>query len=305
LFELWCNTQVGGLKLVQFYGDDPFTPNNNLGLEGYTLRVGNQGIINASQEQTKIVDGYLTSYTGTLKITNTVDTDNELYIDAVITDHESEEVGLTISSDAYYGKRRIVALGGSSSNTFTGETIVTGRNTLRLKKTNGATAIQGKLNILNGARVELHQSNQINKYAEVLLSSSGATASELVFVGHNKQQTLHKIIVEGTGKIDFGKDTIGNNALLLDDLVINNRSRLIIDNWIEGKHYLLVRKNSIHLNAALNKIEFTTGRKWGHLEDYDQDYYSISNAPEPAICGAGVMALGIGTLAWQRRKSRR
>jgi len=298
--DLGANKALNSLKIVQFYGTSPTTPNNLINLNGNRLSLGSGGLVNASEEETIINSGTLTSYTGTLKILNTVDTTNELFIEARITNNSAQKVGLDISSDYAYGaKKRIVALGGSASNNFTGETTIRGRSLLRLKKEYGATAISGNLTIQEGATVEIYHSNQIKHTSLVTLTSyySSDGPSEIVFKGANITQSLHKLVVKGTGKIDFG-DTWepGKNYLYLDDLEILGNGRLIIENWQEGKSFLLVHKNSSHLKDALSKIEFSDGRKWGDLVSFDGEYYSISNAPEPATLGAGLMTLALAFL---------
>jgi len=307
--SLSSDKQLRSIKIVQLYGSGVGIANNQINLNGYTFSIGSGGIINASEEETRIVGGYLTSHTGAINITNTAITDNELFIEATITNSLGSRVGLTITRDTDFAgsRKRIVALGGTNSNTFTGETTITGNNTLRLKKENLATAISGDLIIKEGASVELHRTRQINSKAKVTLSSWSSSASELVFKGErgkNLTESIHQLVVEGTGKIDFGGESYrGEHALYLDDLEIKAGGRLIIENWKEGRDYLLVRKDSRHLQDALSKIEFADGRKWGDLVDLGGAYYSISNAPEPAIFGAGVMAAGLVTLAWQRRRA--
>jgi len=306
--DLYSNKQLNGLKLVQFYGSGPGIANNQINLHGHTFSIGGGGLINASEEETKIVDGYLTAHAGTINITNTVDTTNELFIGAVITNNQGSRVSLTITRDSDWAssKKRIVALGGNQPNTFTGETTITLNNVLRLKKDKGATAISGDLRINQGATVELYKTHQINRSARVVLfSAAGYAASEIVFKGEqgrNLTENIHQLVVEGTGKIDFGGESYrGEHSLYLDDLEIKEGGRLIIENWKEGRDYLLVRKDSKHLQDSLKRIEFADGRKWGDLVDAGGMYYSISNAPEPAVFGAGIMALGLGALAWRRK----
>jgi len=307
--SLYSDKQLRSLKLVQFYGSGVGIANNQINLNGHTFSIGSGGLINASEEETKIVGGYLTSHTGSINIINTVVTDNELFIGATITNNLGSKVSLNITRDSdYYGaNKRIVALGGTASNTFTGETTITGNNTLRLKKENLATAISGDLIIKEGASVELYRTRQINSYSKVTLSSWRSPASELVFKGErgrNLTEVIHQLVVEGMGKIDFGGESYrGTHTLYLDDLEIKDGGRLIIANWQENRDYLLVKKDSKHLHDSLKRIEFADGRKWGDLVDLGGNYYSISNAPEPAIFGAGVMAAGLVTLAWQRRRT--
>ncbi|KXU36460.1 hypothetical protein AXK11_04505 [Cephaloticoccus primus] len=69
---------------------------------------------------------------------------------------------------------------------------------------------------------------------------------------------------------------------------------------------MLVRKDSKHLADALKKITIDGWAKNQiYLKDYDKDYWSIEAAPEPATCGALLGALGLGLVAWRRRRSPR
>jgi len=205
-----------------------------------------------------------------------------------------------------WGAKRIVALGGTRSNTFTGMTSITGKNILRLKKTNGAVAISRNLDINNGATVELHETMQITRNARVVLRNVGNSSvpSELVFKGKHLTESIHQLVVEGTGQIDFGNsDSPSGHRLYLDDLEIKDGGRLIIKNWRDGWDSLRVHKDSTHLQDALSKIDFEGEAKWVNLVK-EGDYYAIiAKTPEPATYGASVIAVGLVAFVWRRRRS--
>jgi len=305
-FGIYSNRSLNGLKISATYEAWDGGRNDSLELNGHSFSIGEVGIINASLEQVLIRSGRLTSHTGLIKIQNTEDTHNEFIIEAAIVDSVSGSVGLSIEDVPQRKTKRAIALTTSSSNTFTGDATVAGNNILRLRKQNGAIAISGNLNIKDGAAVELYERNQINRNARVTLRSYAVNPSEIVFKGNavrNLSETIHQLVVEGTGKIDFGDDfNHGSRYFYLDDLEIKAGSRLIIQNWQEGRDFLLVRKDSEHLHDSLNKVEFQgygNGRK---LVDFNHEYYAIYT-PEPTTFGAGLALAGLGVLGL-RRKSR-
>jgi len=215
----------------------------------------------------------------------------------------SGRVGVSIENASKRKTKRVIAFSSTASNTFTGNTTITGNNILRLRKDNGAIAISGDLNIKNGSPVELQRRNQISRNSRVSLVSFVNDASEIKFSGAGLSETIHQLTVEGTGKIDFDDNFYHETRhFYLDDLEIKAGSRLIIQNWKEGRDFLLVRKDSAHLHNSLNKVEFQgygNGRK---LVDFNHEYYAIQT-PEPAVYGTGLALAGLG-VSGLRRKSR-
>jgi len=163
--------------------------------------------------------------------------------------------------------------------------------------------------IQDGAKLLLDYSEQFSRTSHITLKSTNNTSSTITF-GHLRstdlKETLSRITINGNGIIDFGiEDNHGIHKFILDDLEIIDGSHLTIQNWQSRRDFLLVRKDSVHLYDSLNKISFAGGIDQVELVDYDADYYSISNTPEPAAYGAGVMAIGLVAFAWKRKQSAR
>jgi len=180
---------------------------------------------------------------------------------------------------------------------------------LNLEKEDGATAISGNFNIANGAEVRLLRNEQINDKSRVLLKAGVSGASSLVFVGRDEAditETFRQLTVDGSNFLEFGGgDGLGwkhgTRKLILDDLEILDGGYLGIRSWANQRDFLLVRKDSKHLQDALKKLSFSGQPNRVHLVDYNKDYWEVSNAPEPAVYGAVIGTLGVG-LAIQRRK---
>jgi len=230
-------------------------------------------------------------------------------IDAVIKDHRDHKVGLLITGSHASGESGQVDLYGTAANTFTGDVIVDGlRNTLHLNKSAGVTAIRGNVYIKNQAAMNIVASNQIADSSKVTLSGR----STLSFSSAEKdiREGFRRLVVEGgTNRLAFYHSAeIEDNyikMLVLDDLIINDGALLRISGWQAGRDFLLVRKNSAYLAAALKKITIDGwGRNQIYLKNYNSDYYSIEAAPESAAYGAVFGAVGIGLIAWRRKKYR-
>jgi len=190
-----------------------------------------------------------------------------------------------------------VILGGYSSNTFTGTTIVSGKGIiLSLDKKNGATAIQGDVWLEEGTGLTFWRGDQIADSATVTMSEG--VCLNLHQAVHER---IHRVVVRGDSTIRFGSAL--DNRFYLNDLLIADDSVLTISGWKEGRDALLVRKDSEHLWDALSRIYFE-GRKehraW--VEDYDKDYWEIIPAfPESATYGALFGAVGL-IVAWCRQR---
>jgi len=91
--------------------------------------------------------------------------------------------------------------------------------------------------------------------------------------------------------------------LILDDLIIKDGAALNILGWKEGRDYLLVHKDSKHLQDALKKLSIDGwGKNQIYLKSYDKDYWSIEAAPEPSTYGAIFGTVGLGIVALRRRR---
>ncbi|WP_156469195.1 PEP-CTERM sorting domain-containing protein [Cephaloticoccus primus] len=233
-------------------------------------------------------------------------------IDAVISDNKNRKVGLVINGGHKAGERGLVSLFGERANTFTGDVIVEGEfNQLYLAKQNGVQAVRGNIYIKDKGAVVIDGSDQIADSSTVTLSGSYST---LRFIGTRKdirEKIKDLVVTNGQGVMNFTHDPrvpddSSKKTLFLDDLIIKNGASLRIASWQAGRDHLLVRKDSKHLADALKKITIDGWAKNQiYLKDYDKDYWSIEAAPEPATCGALLGALGLGLVAWRRRRSPR
>jgi len=148
-------------------------------------------------------------------------------------------------------------------------------------------------------------SEQFSRSSSVTLKSDTSSPSTIAFDNtrqSNLQETLHKLTIDGNGLVDFGDwYNHGIHKFILDDLEITKGSRLTIQNWQSGRDFLLVRKDSEHLQDALDKISFAGGIDQVELVDYNDEYYSISNTPEPEVYGSGLTAVALGALTFRRK----
>jgi len=223
-----------------------------------------------------------------------------LSIESVIADSD-HKVGLSI-----YGSRPlegIVYLGGSQSNTFTGDVHLSGTNNyLALGKSNGATAVQGNIWGSSGAVLRLDRSNQIADSAVVTLSNATFYYSSPSTVITEK---IHQLVIDQSSRLSF--DSIGrahsNRYLYLDDLIIKENETLTVRFWGYGRDFLLVRKDSQYLSAALGRIQFEgyASGNW-ELQDFSNDYWQITPFPEPSTYGAILGAVGTGIFAYRRKR---
>jgi len=197
---------------------------------------------------------------------------------------------------------------GGSSNTFTGDVIVSDGNTLSLQKTGGAIAIQGNVFIKNNSWVCLDRSNQISKTSTVTIDNASFRFWSL---DGDVTQSLCQIIIEGECFIDFNFDNLGalkSNRLYLDDLVINESSVLKLISWEESQHTLLVRKDSKHLGDALSRIKIEGKYGSAGVRSYNWEYWEIgigdgfSKLPEPSTYGAIFGGMGLVVVLSRKRR---
>jgi len=284
-------------------------------LAGHTLVLGQLGIISNSPINGSIGNGVLTSSVGNIDISfHTNSPDNLFTISATITDYGNTRVGLNFKRNDPGNDHRGATLSGSESNTFTGDVNLIGRVNLNLEKTNGAISVQKNINIIDGSHLRILISEQIANSSRVSLISKGKNPSSGIYFVYVDgiststviRETIHELFVDGRGHVDFSRAKSPSpqqitSFLLLDDLIMTDGSLLTIDNWTEGKAHLLVRKSSAHFEDSLKKIRFT-GYKTVHTRDYDADYWEIyAELPEPGSYGAGLLLVGIGTMALRNR----
>jgi len=276
-----------------------------LNLNGYTLEIGKGGVTVCDWMNPKIAgQGRLTSSQYYLNIYMQAETKTDFVfcIDAVISDHANHRVGLRVLGD--FNKQSGIVLGGTGSNTFTGDLEISGSDKyVALNKLNGATAIQGNIYLNDNTILSLWQSNQISD------SSSLKVKKAFVFFGGwewDIEEKLGQMIIEQEGALIFGHELSASarKALFLDDLLIAPDSFLIVRGWKAGRDWLLVRKTSKNLSDALKKIRFEGyDPNAVHLEEYNKDYWAISGTPEPSTYGVTFTSGILGFAFCQRRRT--
>ncbi|KXU35852.1 hypothetical protein AXK12_00110 [Cephaloticoccus capnophilus] len=170
---------------------------------------------------------------------------------------------------------------------------------LSLNKSNGAIAIGGDIFINDHAKLTTWGTRQIERNSTVRLRDSTFQFADANII---KEESFHKLVVEGTSVLLFKLGFSDKRFLYLDDLSIDKGAELDVQGWVEGTHFFLVRKTSRNLEDALNKIKFKGyDPSKIHLEDYSDEYWMINGAPEPATYGAGLMLGVLGLVCYRRR----
>jgi len=248
---------------------------------------------------------------------------DNLYIHIV-----NEEAYLDISSEIW-GNIGLVKSGrgnlilyGPDANTFTGTTWVQ-EGILVLQKLLGVDAIAGDIVVgdFKGAdKLMLLNSHQIADTVTVTLR--GVQHTQPIQTGGFREgilqlnngptfpgirEAFHRLHIEGRGVLDFNGGEIGRaNYLFLNRLTFaDTNSQLIIRRWVEYGDYLLVRRsgNESLIPPILSQIWFD-GYGPARWIPYDNDFWQITPAPEPATYGAILGAVGGGLFAWRKRKRR-
>jgi len=218
----------------------------------------------------------------------------------------SGNTGLRVLGAHTQNGAAVVYLSGSQNNTFTGDVHVSGGNNyLALKKTGGAIAVQGNIFVNSWAVLRLDESQQVRFTSNVTLTNATLYHS---ITQKDLTTRLHRLTVSGEiGVVSFGSEGthVHKRYLYLDELVIQGKAHIEVNEWAPGRDFFLVRKtmNKKQLDALMSKIIF---RGWlpgrTHLESYDKDYWAISGTPEPETYGAILGAVGLGIVAWRRHR---
>jgi len=141
----------------------------------------------------------------------------------------------------------------------------------------------------------------------------GGTQAILQTGGNTKLQ-LKNLHIEGRGTIDWVGGEVGRaNMIWLDTLTFSGPDAILfMRNWYEYEDYLLVRTNGFDLNFLQN-IRFEGYENFPVVwRKYDQYYHQITpfglmskETPEPATYGALLGAVGLGLVAWRKRRRQR
>jgi len=282
--------------------------------------VGSDGIWQRPGASRVIDDPKITSGVGRLDIHMSYGWPHTLIINSPIVDNWSDPgpitVGLRIMGKVLgspnvsiwetNAPRGMVFLGGDLSNTFTGDVEVSDSNVLFLNKTGGARAISGNVTVSGGSSVVLWRSNQIADSSTVTLDGrQHMSGFSFEAKNYSMQEKFYRLTVKGEGVLYFYKRPT-SRTLFLDDLLIEYGGVLHVADWVYSYCTLLVRKDSMHLNESLHRINFMGHPKKGNgLKDSGyRDYWEIVPwpTPEPATYGAIFGAVGLGLASWRKRR---
>jgi len=232
---------------------------------------------------------------------------NWFSIFSTIVDRGFNRVGVRLRG----GSTTHLILSGVYSNTFTGAMEVSGPHFLSLNKTNGATAIRQELILSNNAQVDLGYGGQFGRWATVRLND--AMFNLWSMDGKHIKEQFEQLYVTGHSELNFHEGGYyATGEIFLDDLFVTYWSELLIKKWSDfGETRLFVRKDSAHLEESLGRIKFDG--KWGSagVRSHNWEYWEIgvgfgfSKLPEPSTYGAIFGGVGLGLIAWRRRRNRR
>jgi len=142
---------------------------------------------------------------------------------------------------------------------------------------------------------------------EAILQLGGNGGSDRKTYGAGTKQQLANLHIEGRGTIDWRGGEVGlANILWIDELTFSSTSDILfIRNWYEYEDLFLVKKVNFD-TALLSQIVFEGYQDYfPTLKDYDANYWQITpwGAPEPSTYGAILGVVGIGLVAWRRRRT--
>ncbi|MEZ5387350.1 MAG: autotransporter-associated beta strand repeat-containing protein [Prosthecobacter sp.] len=131
--------------------------------------------------------------------------------DGVITANASASISSILAGTAGLAKSGdgVLTLSGSSANTYSGTTSISG-GTLLLGKDANVTAIQGDISISNGGRLRMTADEQIADTATVTMSGSGSVFNGTAISSGqgNKTETFANLLVTG-GVVNAGANATG------------------------------------------------------------------------------------------------
>jgi len=228
-----------------------------------------------------------------------------IHVDSIISDNAQGKLDVVVTGSGRPGISRVVRFRGDYSNTFTGYVFVEGKRTsLFLSKWSGGHSVNSDIYVRNGALVGIEFSNQIPDYATVRLQG-GDSMFAINYVGRDLSEKIHTLSVDGHGRVLFSRDNSSRErkTLMLDDLVVDNLSRLTVHGWNPDLDLFLIAKSSSHVRDALKRIKFEgPNRQIVELRDYNKDYWKLYASPEPSTYGAILGAVGLGLAVWRRRR---
>jgi len=269
----------------------------SLNLNGYTLFLDGRLLYNTTHGATILGKGSITSNNNTIDIGFGGHSKYGFRIDSTIRDN-GHKVGLRVSGP---GRGAYIEMSGAEANTFTGDVELSNFVTLRLQKRDGLVSIKGNVFVNSHSQLIFDTSHQLSRSSVVTLNNGS-----LYFNSANGvYQRSKQLTVDNSGVLLFGSTQNVNflNKLYLDNLLIRSGGELIVRNWKEGRDFIFVKKTSKNLADALKKMKFDGyDPRRIQLEDYDDEYWEVKGAPEPATYGAGLMLGVLGLVRYRRRQ---
>jgi len=283
-------------------------------LNGYSLTFTAGGILSVGARRNWIHNGTLATMSDNFEVHvlgTALTGGGGLEISAVLANAARGKTGLIKTGDG----ELILSSGG---NTLKGDVHIKG-GTLTLRPSGGNLLLPGDaIYVGDGTALAVLNlsggTDSINPDATVTLRGSERAPAvlrlEKAGLENGTAQTLRKLVIEGSGIIDFSDSRTlgasgslsGQNALYLDELDL--RGKLTLRGWDPHTTKLLINYTGEPDDMLLSKI---------HIEGYENlrvrrdgtGYWSIAGdpIPEPATCGA-IVAAGAGALATWRRGRR-
>jgi len=317
-YFLFSDRSLASLKLdgVNDYGDkdrEGVLLGRVITLSKHTLTLTGAGLLSTGDKRDLIEGGTLATTRDNFEIhvTGGGHGFGGLEINAILANGPSGATGLIKTGDGE------LIISNQQKNTLRGDVYVK-RGTLTLRAKDGALpsksiyvgdGTEPAILNLKGGR------DHINTEATVTLRGSERGAAVLRFekTHPNKGvvQTLEKLVIEGSGVIEFidpfisdGKGTSPNkNALYIDELDL--RGDLTIRGWDQYDTQIFI-KRSAQTDAELLARIHVEGHANLRVTESKDGYWSLEAAPipEPATCAA-IMASGACALViWRKRTHR-
>ncbi len=187
----------------------------------------------------------------------------------------------------------VLTLGGTTANTYSGNTVVEG-GTLALNKTAGVTAVAGNVEVSTGGTLLISAGNQVADTSTVTLSGGsilrGAGVSEAF--GDLNVTSASNIDFGGTAEsrfLQFGAVTGGSN-LSVANFLLNNQFRFAAADFAAGE---TIANSFTFLTSDFRSYSFASGT------------FTITAVPEPSTVLAAIGLSGLMLWGPVRRRLQR